>query len=469
MKLSNWSRRALPAALVLLVSSLVPRAGGAADTVLRAVAHPKETEELLANPGMGWQTFHRFAVQDQALEGLPSASAYFRFYWREIEPNEGKIDFVRFDELLAHARRAGQKFAFRIMCTGSGQYMDVPGWIKEQGCRGFEFAYGGGKHWVPDYSDPLFQQAHYRLISQLGRRYDGHPDLDLVDIGSVGLWGEWHMSGTAEAKTGKPVPLPTMELRLAIIDAWCRAFPTTPKVIQMGSEEGMAECTKRGCGWRADCLGDMGGFSKTWNHMENFYLQQLARTGAEEAWKTGPVAFESCWDMRKWKESGWDIRYIYDYALKCHATYMNNKSAPLPEGTRAEVERFLRRLGYRLVVRTVEHASALRAGGDLAVKIRWENIGVAPPYRDYRVALKLEPQNQASGTVLPTKESIQGWLPGRRETETSAKTPQSLPPGTYILKLGIVDPNTQAPAVRLGIEGRDSIGWYAVSQLQVLP
>ena len=23
---------------------------------------PKETDELLANPGMGWQTFHRFAI-----------------------------------------------------------------------------------------------------------------------------------------------------------------------------------------------------------------------------------------------------------------------------------------------------------------------------------------------------------------------------------------------------------------------
>jgi hypothetical protein len=22
-----------------------------------------------------------------------------------------------------------------------------------------------------------------------------------------------------------------------------------------------------GCGWRADCLGDMGGFSKSWSHM----------------------------------------------------------------------------------------------------------------------------------------------------------------------------------------------------------
>jgi hypothetical protein len=39
---------------------------------------PEETDELLGNPGMGWQTFHRFADEDKNLEGLPSTSAYFR-------------------------------------------------------------------------------------------------------------------------------------------------------------------------------------------------------------------------------------------------------------------------------------------------------------------------------------------------------------------------------------------------------
>jgi len=132
---------------------------------------PREIDDLLANPGMGWQAFHHFADDDKNLQGLPSASAYFRFYWREIEPRDGEIDFARFDELLAHARRAGQKFAFRIMCTGSGQYR----------------------------------------------------------------------------------------------------------------EKGMKRTVKDRLGWRADCLGDMGGFSKTWNHMDHFYLQQLAKTGAQEA------------------------------------------------------------------------------------------------------------------------------------------------------------------------------------------
>ena len=48
----------------------------AASTTVRV--EPRESDELFANPGMGWQTFHRFADDDPNLQGLPSASAYFR-------------------------------------------------------------------------------------------------------------------------------------------------------------------------------------------------------------------------------------------------------------------------------------------------------------------------------------------------------------------------------------------------------
>ena len=99
-----------------------------------------------------------------------------------------------------------------------------------------------------------------------------------------------------------------------------------------------------------------------------------------DAWKTAPVAFESCWDMRKWKEAGWISVASSSTGLGCHASYMNNKSAPVPEGTRGEVERFLRRLGCRLVVRSVDHTATAHAGGELDVTIAWENVGVAPPY-----------------------------------------------------------------------------------------
>lgn len=459
---------ALAAPTALLLFFCGPGAG-AAETNALTVVHPAETNEVFANPGMGWQTFHTFADEDKNLAGLPSASAYFRFYWREIEPRDGAIDFARFDELLAHARRAGQKLAFRIMCTGSGEYADVPTWLKEQGCKGVEFEYGGKRHWVPDFTDPLFTRTHTRLIQELGRRYDGHPDMDLLDIGSVGLWGEWHMSGTEAVETHKPVPLPAPETLHAIIDTWRHAFPKTSKVLLIGSDAGMPRAANDGYGWRADCLGDMGGFSKTWNHMENYYLQQLDKTGATNVWRTAPVAFETCWDMRKWKQEGWDIPAIFDYALRLHASYVNNKSAPIPDGARPHVENLLRKLGYRLVLRTVQHEPAIRAGSSLHVAIDWENIGVAPPYRDYVLALRgtLLDSPQAKPIVVDTGVSIRGWLPSKRHTDFVLAVPESAQTGRFAVAIGIIDAATKAPAVRLANTGRDPEGWYPISTLGI--
>ena len=121
-----------------LVCCIVIGLAARADEQGRAAVTPKEIDALLANPGMGWQTFHRFADQDKELAGLPSGSAYFRFYWNEIEKEEGKIDFPMFDRLLEHAHRAGQKLALRIMCVGTEEVTHVPAYVRKN-ARGKEF------------------------------------------------------------------------------------------------------------------------------------------------------------------------------------------------------------------------------------------------------------------------------------------------------------------------------------------
>ena len=46
---------------------------------------PEETNEILANPGMGWETFHRTADSDKNLPSwIPSTVHYARWSWREL-------------------------------------------------------------------------------------------------------------------------------------------------------------------------------------------------------------------------------------------------------------------------------------------------------------------------------------------------------------------------------------------------
>lgn len=423
---------------------------------------PREIDDLLANPRMGWETFHRFADTDRNLAGLPSSTAYFRYYWKDVEPEKDVYNWGLLDGVLAKARAAGQKLAFRIMVCGTHRdYNYSPAYLKDEGYAGFEYSRGGGgTYWAPDLADPDVLERHLKLIRALGRRYDGHPDVAHVDIGSVGLWGEWHMSGT-----GRPMPPP--EVCRRIVDTYFEAFPNTELLMLIGPLDELKYAASKGAGWRADCLGDMGGFSRTWSHMKNMYPQRIGEAGLEDAWQNAPVAFETCWDMRKWQEEGWDIDYIFEWALSVHASYVNNKSAPLPEGVRGQVEAMLRRLGYRFVLRSLRHPAAIETGGDLTVEMDWENVGVAPCYADYVPALSLVDAQGERVWVGLGRSCVREWLPGRFTLDDEFRLPAGLPKGEYGLEVAIVDAKSREPVVRLAIEGRADSGWYPLSRTTV--
>jgi hypothetical protein len=463
-----------------------------APTVKTVKVMPEETDAVLANPGMGWETFGRPADKDKNLpDWIPSTVRYERWGWGVLEPEPGKIDYAFLDKVLAEARASGQKLAFRVMCCSTSPRRPYqPAWLADVGGKILSCDYSGTEGLlVPDLDDPVVLERHIDFIKRLGARYDGNPDIDHVDLGSVGWWGEWHMSSS---KTGK---MPTMETRKKIIDAYFAAFRKTQLLMLIGGGECLSYAVSLGAGWRADCLGDMGGFSKTWCHMCDAYPKLIPAAGVQDAWKMAPVAWESCWDMRRWVQEGWPLRYIFDYALAMHGSYLNNKSAPLPEGenVRPEIERFLRRLGYRLVLRQLEHPSSVKAGEPLTLAMKWQNTGSAPCYRPYRIAYRLMNENAACrGGSRTARTSIgnltvEKWMPGQIETfsDEFVKDPPELPPGpvvdetdsvvvpydmpagTYRLAIGIVGEQTAAPVVQLGIKGRTQDGWYPLSEIEI--
>ena len=189
---------------------------------------PKETDELLPNPGIGWETFHRTRPQDKSLpEWLPSTLHYARWGWGTLEPEPGKIDYAFLDKVLKDSREAGQQLAFRVMCcstTPRDPYF--PKWLKDAGGKIIETQYGddGPALPVPDLDDAVVLERHLDFIKRLGERYDGHPDIAHIDLGSVGWWGEWHMSNSKTASMPKP------ETQQKIVDAWLAAFKKTQPI-----------------------------------------------------------------------------------------------------------------------------------------------------------------------------------------------------------------------------------------------
>jgi hypothetical protein len=448
---------------------------GAAYSQDTMIVKPKEISAVLINPGMGFTTFHHFnrdhvgegkdwdpqKIEDLLLpngdlkycEYPPSSIAYFRWYWDEIEPEQGKYNWDLIDRTIDQARQNGQKLAFRIMPQNGEP--KAPAWYRKI-ARGF--TYENGKSWMPDYEDPLFHKHFGDLVAALGKRYDGNPDIDHIDMGIVGRWGEWHTSQTG-------YPMPSTDTQIAFADLYRQAFAKSLLVMLIGGGEAMAHSIRQGTGWRADCLGDMGGFSKNWNHMEDLYPIELSKAGALDAWEKAPVVFESCWTMQYWADQSWDIKDILDRALKYHASVFNNKSSIIPKEHWGLVNDFLRKMGYRFALRRIQMPEEVQPGATMKMETLWENIGVSPSYHPFQVVYQIKNENTSIEHV--SKTDIRNWLPGYHLIEEQIQIPENNPSGSCQLRIALLDPNTRKPAVRLAIEGRDSDGWYTLCQFRI--
>jgi hypothetical protein len=221
------------------------------------VVRPKEINDVLVNPGMGITTFQRFNEQEPnpplkwseigPEKKLPQAAtkpdfpdtsvSYCRWYWNVLEPTRGKYNWEIVDLAIEEARAHGQKLAIRLMPYSNQD--SLPEWYKNSGARrANKDSDKDGKIWQPDFSDPLFLKYWGELVAEAGKRYDGNPFLDTVDVSSVGYWGE-----------GWSPYMPDFVYQKPLIDIWLEAFKRTP--LLMNFDEPMERNKVRAGDWTA--------------------------------------------------------------------------------------------------------------------------------------------------------------------------------------------------------------------------
>jgi hypothetical protein len=161
-----------------------------------------------------------------------------------------------------------------------------------------------------------------------------------------------------------------------------------------------------------------------------------------------------------------EVRYVFDQALKWHVSSFNAKSSPVPREWQGLVDDWLKRMGYRFVLRKLSYPARVQPGGVLPFETWWENKGVAPCY-DERFAFALRLVGKERTVVRTTDARIPSWLPGDVLHDSRVFLPRDLPEGDYELQAGIVDRDTREPRVRLAIEGRAPDGWYRMGPIRV--
>ena len=186
---------------------------------------------------------------------------------------------------------------------------------------------------------------------------------------------------------------------------------------------------------------------------------------AQDAWKKAPIAFEACWTMNYWNEQDWDIDYVIEQSLKWHISTFNNKSSPVPPELSLKVDEWIKRMGYRFVLRKFTYPETVEQNSKLTFTSWWENKGVAPIYKDYALAIRLKGVNDSCG--LLTEANITTWLPGDNMFDDAVFVPLDMALGEYDMQIGLVDRSTHKPAVKIAITGMQSDGWYQLGKIDI--
>jgi hypothetical protein len=411
------------------------------------------------NPGLEWSEEGPTSKLPQAATrpDFPETSiSYCRWFWDTIEPEPGKFRWDIVDLALKEAHELHQALAIRLMPYDPKH--PLPEWYRNSGARRANKPTDkDGNIWQPDFSDPIYLKYWGELVAAAGERYDGHPDLDTVDISSIGYWGE-----------GWSPYMPAFSVQKTSIDIWVEAFKRTPLLMNFDEQQALTYGTQQGAGWRLDCLGDMRLTSDNRDfraEMLTVYPQQVVRAGIQNVWQRSPVSLEACWVPGYWLKQGWDVNYILTQALRWHVTSVNIKSSAIPSQWKNQFDEFQRKMGYRFILRRLEYPRAVRAGQMMQVHLWWLNAGVAPVYREYQLALQI--YSSEGSSVIRVPVDVRKWLPGDAVFDGALYVPETLKAGTYRLRVGLLDPRTQQPAIRLAIEGLQADGWYDVGAIAV--
>jgi hypothetical protein len=200
-------------------------------------------------------------------------------------------------------------------------------------------------------------------------------------------------------------------------------------------------------------------------------------------WIDGPISFEDAYTMSTWVSYGWDFTWIFNKGLEWHTSTWNAKSAAVPNVYRNLVNEYIKRMGYRFSIAEANYFDELKQGDAFSIRSAWSNLGVAPLYHDgYALAYKLT--NANGSYVFYSDACLNNWMPSNKlvKVDTPWKAigdiqvfdafilPDDIAVGGYELQVAIVDVGnfaTNAPAIKLANEGRNTDGWYTVGSVNI--
>ncbi|WP_169082079.1 DUF4832 domain-containing protein [Paenibacillus sp. PL91] len=460
-------RRLLTFIVVFLIGAFglfVGRGLYAGAPIPRISFSPVETDEVLANPYMGFSVDARYVDAKQ-----PFRLAHANLTWSELEPIKGKFAFNEIESKynFSYWKQKGVKLVIRVVLDYPREdaHLDIPNWLYlETGKKGVLYDTDYGKGFSPDYNQTSLIRNHEKLIAALAERYNNDPLIAFVQLGSLGHWGEWHTQNDKDAR----IPFPRQAVSDQYAGHYLKYFTKKPLLMRRPH----AIAAKNGLGLYNDAFGKrdatVDGFLSWYTKGYTSWLTQEKQPAMPNFWTKAPSGGEFAEEKKFFRDAA--IEETLRQARLTHVSWMG-PNAPSQEepGSKlqANIDRFLKTIGYRFVMTKETHEASVDAGGVLNVTIDVKNRGVAPFYFRWPFELTLSDQSGQIVAVTKPDIDIRKWLPGTYSASIKLNVPAFLPTGEYTVNAAILDLETGNPGVEFAIEGKRADGRYTLGSVIV--
>jgi len=415
-----------------------------------------------SNPYIGWAPW---------ATGLPYADiqptlAFALVRWMDLEFSKGQYDFSAFEKSinLEYCRANNIRLIFRIVLDypNAERQTQLPAWLYDE-IEGDGTWYDndrGRSGFSPNYANKILIGAHQRLVAALGQRYNQDPNVAFIQLGSLGHYGEWHVSDRAGS-------MPSAGVTATYVEHYREAFPDKLLLFRrpVSQIQGLA------AGLYNDMIGDP---SQT-----DRWLNWIA-TGGDESfpdmiaspdfWQHGPSGGEFA--------NGDPYRYLTDETLPetirqieaSHTSFIG-PAAPVKletDETRNNALSILDLLGYQYQIVYTSYPRMVKPGDTIFLQQLWKNTGNSPMYYNWPVQIRLRNQESQLAGEWFADTDIRTWLPGSVDFTTQITIPAQLAPGIYSWSVSIIDPENHLPGIQLVNEDQQEDGFYGIGQIVVV-
>jgi len=454
--------------------------------------HLADDKTVLENPHKGWyyhfldNGYGRPAYRDRLVEGKKLQTPclnhmYLRFDWGDIEKEEGILDWSYIDEVFEKWGALGYKFTLRI-CTFEGANITyaTPKWLVDRGI--------GATHVVPntpvssdpnatkedlkkgayepDYGNPLYLKKLELFLAACGKKFNCDPQVEYLDIGTFGTWGEGHTwSGTGKAYSADVIK--------QHINLHLKYFPDKTLMInddfiahvaRTSAEDASAlydYCLNKGLGIRDDSI-----CVQSFSDRFGYDTLRLPTVFANFA-KYAPVDIEFAHIHHNADHLMKDGYPIIEALRHAHATYAGYHG--YEDDWYAKVpylsDYCANRLGYWFFVDGIDMGTPCSGCSEIG-KIYIRNNGFSKCYHQYDLKLRLQDN---SGNTYPLNDQYPDstrWLPEQNTEEVFRLNYRNVPPGEYAVEVGLFEGDRP---IKLAVKSdyRQPDGYYRLTRIQV--